>query len=72
MLCFVLAQALGLPTLALVAFLALRLRRTVRKLQYSALEIVFYYLALWVVSTLLLLRSAAQARACSAFPKCNA
>ena len=43
-----------------MAFLALQFRRTLRKLQYSALEIMFYYFALWVVATLLLLRAVAQ------------
>ncbi|KAK9842459.1 hypothetical protein WJX81_001166 [Elliptochloris bilobata] len=50
-----------LPPLAFMAFMALRFRRTLRKLQYQPLEVMFYYCALWVVSTLLLLRYIAQA-----------
>ena len=53
------SQVPVLPPLAFVAFLALRFRRTLRKLQYSALEIMFFYFALWVVATLLLLRAVA-------------
>lgn len=55
-------QALSLPTLVFTAFLTLRARGTLRKLQFAPQEIMFYYAMVWLVCTLFALRFFAQAR----------
>ncbi len=43
-----------------MAFMALRSRRTLRKLQFAPPEVLFYYAALWLVCTLFVVRFLAQ------------